>query len=128
MTVVAGWESDTRRYQHLSPAVVVVSYVLLVLVLSQPTWTYLIRRTHWSSVLCFEENLWSEVKVCSPAVRIWTSRCRTQDTYKVKLEKFLKYKIPSRCKQFLKTKFQNASKKTGSGHIVSHQNFLFREI
>ena len=81
MTVVAGWESDTRRYQHLSPAVVVVSYVLLVLVISQPTWTYLIRRTHWSSVLCFEENLWSEVKVCSPAVRIWTSRCRTQDTY-----------------------------------------------
>ena len=40
-------------------------------------------RTHSSSELCFAENLWSEVNVCSPAVKIWTSRCRTQDTWKV---------------------------------------------
>ena len=30
MTVVAGLESDTRRYQHLSPAVVVVRLDALV--------------------------------------------------------------------------------------------------
>ena len=40
-------------------------------------------RTHSSSELCLAANLWSEVKVCSPAVRMWTSLCRTQDTYKL---------------------------------------------
>ncbi len=48
------------------------------------TWTYLMTRTHSSSVLCLALNLWSVVKVCSPAVNMWTSRCRTQDTCTLK--------------------------------------------
>ena len=48
---------------------------------SQLTCTYLISKTHSSSELCFAANLWSDVKVCSPAVRMWTSLCLTQETF-----------------------------------------------
>lgn len=52
-----------------------------VLLNLQLTCTYLISKTHSSSELCFAANLWSDVKVCSPAVRMWTSLCLTQETF-----------------------------------------------
>ena len=88
-------ESDIHKCQRLSPEMygliekmVKGSYSINLQTYSSKqfgvcfTWIYLITRTHSSSELCFAENLWSEVKVCSPAVRIWTSLCLTQETWK----------------------------------------------
>ena len=74
---------------------------------SQLTCTYLISRTHSSSELCFAANLWSEVKVCSPAVRMWTSLCLTHETLKKIQNKEAKVTGDSVFFNFIKLCFSN---------------------